>query len=53
MVFDLYGRVVTEFHLLEDSSANSGSNSILECHFWGNGVAALASDFHIRVAEVN
>lgn len=47
-MFDLYGRIVTEFELLESLT----SPPILECHFWGNGVAALTSDYFIRVAEV-
>lgn len=41
--------MLSHFPLLEIS----GNNSFLECHFWGNGVAAITQDLIIMVAEVS
>lgn len=49
-MYDLYCRLTHEMHLLLDSHA---STNILECHFWGNGIACMTNDLVIRVAEVN
>lgn len=48
-MFDLFGRLVTELQLLDYTNANI---CVIECHFWGNGVAAMTNDFTIKVAEV-
>jgi hypothetical protein len=40
---------LTQFALLD---TGSGAH-FLECHFWGNGVAAMTSEMTIVVAEVN
>jgi len=46
-LYDLHGKLLLEFRLAEEKG------SLLECHFWGNGVAALTSDFTIKIAEVS
>lgn len=43
----MHGSFLSDFSLLDSNSAGQ----ILECHFWGNGVAAMISDFTIKVAE--
>ena len=48
-IYDIHGKLITHFLLLEFQS----NVSILDCHFWGNGVAVMSSDNIIFVAEVN
>lgn len=48
-LFDIHGKLLNHFSLLD---AYSSGNAILECHFWGNGVAVINSDMIIYVAEV-
>jgi len=47
-LFDLHGKLIIEFNLID---GGKNSTTILECHFWGNGVAALTADLNIKVAE--
>lgn len=48
-VYDIHGVVLSRFVLLDITS----NAKITECHFWDNGVAALASDYYVYVAEVS
>lgn len=48
-MIDLYCRTVHELQLLDIGS----TSNIVECHFWGNGVACMTTDNSIRVAEVS
>ncbi len=47
-MFDIHGKLLKQFTLLD----NGSTNHIVECHLWGNGVAAMTSDTLIFVAEV-
>eukprot|EP01038_Epipyxis_sp_PR26KG_P015328 gene15328-20658_t len=48
-IFDIHGKSVSTFPLID---FNSGmSVNILDCHFWGNGVAVITSNLLIHVAE--
>ncbi|KAJ1439405.1 Vps16, N-terminal region-domain-containing protein [Ochromonadaceae sp. CCMP2298] len=47
-VFDLHGKQVTQFSLLEPGEPAA---HLLEVHFWGNGVAAISSESKVYVAE--
>jgi hypothetical protein len=49
--YDIHGKLVRNFLLLTLTDTSSTAH-ILECHFWGNGVVAIASDMEIHVAEV-
>lgn len=46
-IFDIHGKLITTFLLLEFTS----TSSVIECHFWGNGVAVITSEMEIFVAE--
>jgi len=47
-VFDINGKQLTQFSLLD---ANSAAIMLVECHFWGDGIAAISSESHIYVVE--
>eukprot|EP00981_Chlorochromonas_danica_P005324 scaffold1069_cov186-Ochromonas_danica.AAC.9 len=46
-IYTIFADLVTEFSLLN----NGEGVTIIECHFWGNGVAAMTSGYSIKVAE--
>jgi hypothetical protein len=48
VIYDIYGKAVTQLHLLDKNS----TSCVSECHFWGDGVAVLTSDMSVFVAEV-
>jgi hypothetical protein len=48
VIYDIYGKAVTQFHLFDKQS----TSNVSECHFWGDGVAVLTSDMSVFVAEV-
>ena len=48
LMFNLQGKMLTQF-LLWDSTS---SVHVLECKFWGDGIAAIASDLSVFTAEV-
>lgn len=48
LVYDIQGKLVQSFLLMEVLS----NTYITECHFWGNGVVAMASDMQLYVYEV-
>lgn len=48
-IYDLHGRLITDFHLLDMNDITP----VQECHFWGNGVAAITANMMIKVAEVS
>lgn len=48
-MIDLYCRTIHELQLLDIGS----TSNILECHFWGNGMACMTTENSIRVAEVS
>lgn len=48
-IYTIFADLITEFSLLN----NGEGVNIIECHFWGNGVAAMTSSYSIKVAEVS
>jgi hypothetical protein len=46
--YDIHGKLAKTSLLMDAVS----SAHIVECHFWGNGVVAMASDMELHVAEV-
>ena len=48
-IYDIRGKLVAQFSLIEGST----NASIVECHFWGNGIAAMSSLSIVHVAEVS
>lgn len=48
-IYDIGGKIVRQFSLV---AAEAAGAQILECHFWGNGVAAMSSESAVYVAEV-
>jgi len=48
LMFNIQGKILKQF-LLWDSTA---SVHVLECKFWGDGIAAVASDLSVFTAEV-
>jgi hypothetical protein len=46
-IYTLYCTQIVEFQLLSMSDIGP----ILECHFWGNGIAAMTTNSVIKVAE--
>ena len=49
LMFNIQGKMLTQF-LLWDSTS---SVHVLECKFWGDGIAAIASDLSVFTAEVS
>eukprot|EP01032_Pedospumella_encystans_P021639 gene21639-24538_t len=47
-IYDIGGKIVRQFSLM---GADAAGAQILECHFWGNGVAAMSSESVVYVAE--
>lgn len=52
-LYDLYGNSVYSFNLLAEEKKIDPSVSLLEVHFWLDGLAAMTSRSDIRVAEVS
>jgi hypothetical protein len=48
-IYDVLGKQLKQFTLVLEGSS---STTFLECHFWGNGLAAMSSEYVIHVAEV-
>jgi hypothetical protein len=46
VVYDIHGRLVKNFVLAP------GDATLVECHFWGNGVVGLSADMQLFVYEV-
>lgn len=47
VVYDIHGIMVRNFVL------SPGDTTLIECHFWGNGVVGLSSDMQLFVYEVH
>jgi hypothetical protein len=48
-LYDVLGKQLKQFTLVLEGLS---STTFLECHFWGNGLAAMSSEYVIHVAEV-
>lgn len=47
-VYDIWGDSVKQLNVYEEGKPKI---PILECHFWGNGVAILTEDMKVRIVE--
>lgn len=50
-VYDIHGNLVINFDVVDNDPSKSNLK-LLECQFWGNGIAALCTDMNVHIVEV-
>ena len=48
-LYDIHGVLLLNFDIFEGQNANL---KLLECQFWGNGIAAISTEMCLYIVEV-